>query len=190
MYLSRVTPATSLPVTLTEALMQCRIDDASSPDVTLVQGFLSAAVQMVGESAGRVMATETWAMSIPTPSGDVALPKSPVQAITSIEYYDAADALQAATVGDFYLFKDDDRAALRPKPGKSWPSASSRDDAVRITFTCGYTAIPAGLRTAILLTVGHLYENREAVITGRTGQELPFGVEAFVEQHRLKWVAA
>jgi len=47
-------------------------------------------------------------------------------------------------------------------------------------FTCGYGSaasdVPADIRQAALLIVGHLYENREAVIDTNGYTMLPMGV--------------
>ncbi|GAB1581732.1 head-tail connector protein [Phyllobacterium phragmitis] len=44
--------------------------------------------------------------------------------------------------------------------------------------------VPADLKEAILLLVGHLYENREASIVGLTAEEIPFGIWSIIDQHR------
>lgn len=188
MFLRRTVAATALAVSAADAKDHLRV--TASDDDYLVSGILAAAIDAVGEMSGRVLAQETWELSLASATGDVPLPKGPVIAVTGISYYDTSDVLQAATVADFYLFKDDDKAVLRPKPGKSWPGTITRDDAIKITFTAGYTAIPPALRSAVLLMLAHLYENREATITGATVAQLPLGVESLVSLYRLGWAAA
>jgi hypothetical protein len=56
----------------------------------------------------------------------------------------------------------------------TWPSVYPRPDAVQITYTAGYSStsspfnaasgVPAAVKSAILLTIGDLYENREGQI--------------------------
>lgn len=188
MQLSRTVPAVVPQVLIDDARMHLRVSD-DAEDV-LIGGIVAAAVDLIGEKSGRRLALETWEMRIPMPSGAVALPKSPVIAVTGIGYLDASETLQAANLADFDVFPDQDITTLAPKTGKSWPSAASRKDAIRITFTAGYTDIPDALKAAIMLTVGHLFENREAVIVGTSAQELPLGIETLVAVHRLGWAAA
>ncbi len=45
--------------------------------------------------------------------------------------------------------------------------------------------MPDAIRTGLLLMVGHLFENREAVILGSTPAELPLSVQFFLGQHRV-----
>jgi uncharacterized phiE125 gp8 family phage protein len=188
MLLRRTVAATVLPVTLGDALDQLRTDGTS--DGAYIQALIASACDLIGEMTGRVLGIETWVASCASVSGDFNLPKSPVLAVSSITYFDANDVQQPAIVGDFYLFASDDRSVLRPKSGKSWPSTITREDAVSITFTAGYEVLPPALRAAILLMVGHLYENREAVVADGKPEALPMGVEQLVGTYRLGWVAA
>jgi hypothetical protein len=44
--------------------------------------------------------------------------------------------------------------------------------------------VPPALVEAVLQTAAHFYENREAVLVGVTGAELPFGVASIVDGSR------
>lgn len=46
------------------------------------------------------------------------------------------------------------------------------------------TPLPADLRQAVLMLVGHYYENREASLVGVSAEEVPFGVREIIDQHR------
>ncbi len=48
----------------------------------------------------------------------------------------------------------------------------------------GQEEIPPALVEAVLQTAAHFYENREAVLVGVTGAELPFGVSDIVANYR------
>ena len=49
------------------------------------------------------------------------------------------------------------------------------------------STVPASLKQAVLLLVGHLYENREASLIGVNAQALPFGLWDIVNEHRNYW---
>jgi len=44
--------------------------------------------------------------------------------------------------------------------------------------------VPADLKQAVLMIVGHWYENREAYLVGITAEEVPLGIWSIVNQHR------
>ena len=59
---------------------------------------------------------------------------------------------------------------------------------MRIRFEAGYgppETVFAAIKATIKLLVGHLYENREAVITGRTAAKLPFAVNSSLWSYRV-----
>lgn len=189
MLLRQVTGPTVQPVTLAEAKDLAVIDH--NFDDTMVNAMIAAASRAVGEMAGRTLTAETWALSVC--SGivcDLHLPKSPVQTLDSITYFDADDVEQTVPVTDFYLFKDDDRAFVRPKSGVAWPIANTlRADAISVTFTAGYTTCPPNLKHAVKMMIAHLYDNRQAV-TEDGANEIPMGVRDFIALDRIGWVTS
>lgn len=185
MLLNRTVAPTTTIVGLADAKDHLRVTDATED--FYIGTLLSAADATLEEMTGRAILPQTWAMSVDSVSGTLALPKVPVTAISSIAYYDANNAAQIATIDDFYLFKDDDRAWLEPKPGMSWPTLYARADALTVTFTAGYAAIPSTLKHAALLLVSQWFEHRG--MTG-DGREVPFAVTHLVGLHRTGWVCA
>lgn len=187
MILRRVSAAGTPLVTLSDAKAHLRV--TSSAEDALITALISAACDFIGEYSGRVLASETWKIMETGFFGLVKLPKSPVIAITEIGYYDTEGAAHVAVLGDFGLVSGDDWSYLAPNSGKSWPiSDTARLDGAWITFTAGYTVLPAALRQAVLLMVGHYYNNREAI--GVAQVELPLAVESLVHSYRLGWAAA
>lgn len=187
MILRRITPATAYPVPDTDALEHLRL--TANDETYLVHALVGSACDLIGEMSGRCLASEVWAASYSSISGKIKLPKSPVISVDSVTYYDQTDMVQSLPTTDFYVFLSDDHAEMQPKPGRQWPVTSTRDDAITITFTAGYAALPQALRAAVLLTVGHLYENRQASVVGMTVATLPLAVEELVSIHRLGWAA-
>ena len=60
---------------------------------------------------------------------------------------------------------------------QAWPETQTQPEAVTVVYTSGYnqTVIPDDIRQALLLMVGHLYANREAVVRGNIVNDLPLG---------------
>lgn len=183
--LLRRTSTSAAPVAAPVLLAHLRQPDE---EAGAIEAFRLAAHELVAETSGRVLGTETWALSIGEAPQRLDLPKSPVQSLVSITYFDAAGAVQTATLSDFHLFADDDRAVVTPKEGKAWPPLQRRDDAMTVTFTAGYTTLPPALNQAVLMVAAHLYENRSAVSDGAM-VEVPLAVQALTAIHRIGWAA-
>jgi len=114
------------------------------------------------------------------------LPYSPIQAVSSITYVDIGGTTQtwSSSLYDVDIYSKPGR--IRPKWGETWPSIRSQMNAIAMTYTCGYGAtaasVPAPIRQAMLLLIGHWYENREAVVIGNVlgFREIPIAVESLL----------
>ena len=178
------------PISLSEAKEHLRVD--GSDEDTLISGLISAAVSHVDADGvlGRAMISQTWAYWTRSSPGVVTLPMSPFQSLTSVEYYDADNALQSATASDFETRLAGDRVTLRPKSGKVWPPAYTREDAIKITYVAGFgaaaTDVPQSIRQALLLLIGHWYESRTAV-SEISMKEVPLAVGSLIGCERVGW---
>ncbi len=74
--------------------------------------------------------------------------------------------------------------------GDDWPSETLWTvNPIRVEFTCGYSSnssgLPGDITDAMLLMVGHMYENREDSIIGSQGLTLiPEGSKSLLYQYR------
>lgn len=123
------------------------------------------------------------------------LPFTPVRSLTSISYIDSTGA--AATLTDAALDTFNEPARLFPSFGGAWPTAQASVNSVVIEYLAGYTLptdatndtpLPPSILSAMLLLLGHLYENRENTTVGRAAniQEIPLGAEAFLVPYSLR----
>jgi len=185
----RVTAPATLPVTLTEAKAQCRVDH--SDEDTYIESLIRRAVALFdGEGElGRAMITQTWAQWVDQAPGWVRLKMSPFIALTSVQYYDDAGVLHTATLSDFETRLQGDFVICKPKEGFEWPAADARQDAIKITYTAGFgTAadVPETVKHAILLAVGHWYERRAAA-TDADLTDIQLGVDRLIGAERVSW---
>lgn len=194
MALSLVTAPDGEPITPEDAQAHLRVD--ADDDLALIQTLIVTAREYVETYTRRALLTQTWDLALDSfcdplyrcEDGSLRLPKAPVASITSITYIDGAGVSQTWSTDDW----DADlpsgpkamRARIYPAYEESYPSTRSQPNAVTIRFVAGYGAtgefVPASLRSAMLLLIGHWYAIREGVNVGNITSELPMGVEALL----------
>lgn len=182
--LVRVTPPAVTPVSLVEAKAHLRVDH--SDDDALITALIEAATgHLDGWTGilGRALINQTWRVDVPAWGYPLRLPLGPVQSVTSVAYWDVNNTDAVFAAERYSLHTDALGAAIHLNSGSSWPSVYSRQDAIRVTFVAGYglaaADVPAPIRQAILLLVGHWYANREAVVSGNF-EQLPLAVNALL----------
>lgn len=189
--LELVTAPTALPVSVTEAKAQMRVD--ASDDDALIGRLVDVAVSYVDVQGalGAAMITQTWAQWLGQNPGTVTLLLGPVQAVTAVKYYDVDNALQTDTLSNYNVLGTSTRTIVAPKPGFNWPTTYQRDDAIKIEYRIGYgdasTDVPENIRHAMLMLIAFHYENRETELIGTTSKTLPFGFEQMLGQSRNHW---
>lgn len=188
--LALVTPPAQEPVTLDEAKVHLRVDDDTED--AYIESLIAAAREWCENYQRRAYITQVRELQLDGfPRRPwIRLPRPPLQQVTAIKYV-RADGTEAIFDPSLYVVdtaSQPGRVLLAPEA--SWPSVDLQPGgAVRITYTCGYgdtpDTVPAGVRAAILLLVGHWYAHREAVITATVSKELEFAVTALLGQDRV-----
>ena len=182
------TVAPAVPaVALADAKAHLRVE--FSEDDSLIAGLVEAATAMVEGPAGIGVAlvTQTWRLDLdgylPLP---LELPLGPVQAVTGITYIDTDGDTQTLDPALYDVFTGSRPARIDKAFGAALPAVRRQLSAAQVTFTAGFGSaadIPADLQCAMLLMVGHLYHNRQAV--DRQMQVLPMGFASIVERYRV-----
>lgn len=160
----------------------------------VIQGYLDAAVALFDGPKGRLgraIMRQTWKHVCGGPEyGEAMLTAEPAEILT-ISYLDADEAPQVATLADYRVHTDGFYHWLIPATGKSWPTLADRSDALTITYTTGFADaadVPAPIKQAVQLLVGHWYKERETA-TAATLKEMPFAVEALLEDYKIGFAA-
>lgn len=163
------------PLTLAEAKAHLSVD-GTAHDATIAS-CAAAAREHVELITGRRMMPQDWELRLPRfpDCGEsLVLPYAPL-----IPYSGSADLISFVTVdkaGVSTAVPTTDYRVLAPTGPDAqraeivaidtWPTTDhSVPDAVRVQWRCGYvsaSAVPAALKTAMLLHLGDLFANREA----------------------------
>lgn len=189
-----ITPPAEELITLAEARLHLRLDAYDSPpthpDDSLVTSLITTARRWVEGYIGQSIGQQTLEIAMDRfPCGSVKLPYGPVSSVQFVRYTDGDDVTQEFTG---YTFNDyvepNELTALE------WPTVKDRTtNAAKVRYIAGYTRVgespsgfplPEPIKAAMLLVIGHLYENRENTTTARV-EELPMGAKALLTDYRI-----
>lgn len=200
--LKQTAAPTSEQITLADAVQHLRLDlDGGSPwpEESWLQTAIAASREAVEAYTGLLLAPQEVELGlagfpVDWHWGDVRQPgvsllTGPLLGVLGITYRDADDVEQELIDADFDVDDFARPPVLYPAFGVSWPAVSGARNCIRIRCRMGYTTrdgspddhpLPAALRHAMLLMLGHLYENRENT-TELKLIELPLGARSLCE---------
>jgi len=181
------------PVSLDEAKGQCRVD--ISTDDVLIQGLVQTAREMAETITRRALITQTWELVLDGfPDEDrLTIPLPPLQSVT-VKYTDADDVEATFSSASYVVDTYNEPGRIVLRSDATWPNVTLREaNGVAVRFVAGYgdaaADVPQAIRQAMLLMVGHWYENREETVATGNVQRIPLGIEALLWPYRvLRWL--
>lgn len=174
------------PLTRADAKLHLREDGADQD--ALIDALVAAAREVVEGATGRRLMPCTVVERLdgfPCDGGPIRPTVVPVRALTSIAYVDSDGATQTWDAADYRADLVSEPARIEPAYGGVYPTAREVVNAVALTYTAGYAdaaAVPAALKQAMLLLVGHWYANREAVSVGAAVYDVPQAVKLLLNR--------
>lgn len=182
------TPPESEPVSVAEAKMHLRV--SHDDEDALIGRLIEAAREWCEAYQCLCYISQTLEAYIDrVVPATILLPRRPVQSVVSITYIDKTEQTQTLDAEAYRV--DAISGIVRPSYGTSWPDVLPVSQAMTIEYIAGYgdaSVVPRSVKQAILLLVGHLYENRESEVIGTITSPLKFSVEALLSHNRDKWV--
>ncbi|MHC2573973.1 head-tail connector protein [Rhizobium leguminosarum] len=160
-----ITPAADAVVDLATAKQQCRVE--VSEDDALIEGFVAAATKHIEKTLDMALLKQTWRDYACRFSRCIRLSKGPIIGIVGVKYFDGDNVQQTVNASDYQMLVDAEGAYVAF--GSSWsaPRVYDRPDAVSVDYEAGVDTaerVEPQLRTAILLHLAFLYENREMAL--------------------------
>ena len=158
-----------------------------------IESQIKAVRKWCEELRGESFITQTWELSLndwPHKGNYIELPYSPLQTISTIKYYETDDTENTWSTDYYYENTNYNPGRAILKYSQTWPSETLRtSDAILIRYISGYGAtaasVPEEVKLAMLMMIGHFYENREATFD-RILREVPH-VKELLDINRRNW---
>lgn len=190
--LTRQTPPAVEPVTVAEAKAHLRVD--TSDDDTYIGTLITAAREWCEQYLDRTLVSTQWVMRFDSFPYEIELPRPPISnsgttTAVSLTYTLGDDSTATLSTATYRVDRNSTPGVVRQLRAGSWPGNLDDYNAVSVTWWAGYgsagSSVPAAIRHAILLLVGHWYESRSTVLVGSISKQLEFAVESLLSSQ--KW---
>jgi uncharacterized phiE125 gp8 family phage protein len=183
------------PLLLEEVKKHLRIGLDETNHDTVLLGLRRAAREFAENYTNRKLLPETWRAYYddwPDNNEDAfELPYAPLRSVASTGIVFTNSTNDSTTVSSTKWAID-----TASKPGRvvldynesEWSNdILHNNNPIQIDFACGYlsTQVPQSMKSAMLLIIGHYFENRENSIVGQTIMEIPEGAKALLAPYRV-----
>ncbi len=159
----------------------------------LVTATLTAAVSKIEDETRRAIMPQVWeaafAGSWPA-NTPVLLPRPRVMQVNSLLYTDTNGGQKPWLSWASQDLAEPAAVWLKDAPADVAAPAHDQDAVWRVNYQAGYAtaaAVPGALLAAIKLLAAHLFEKREATISGTMISEVPLGVRYLLDPYRVPW---
>ncbi|MCK9437463.1 MAG: head-tail connector protein [Synergistaceae bacterium] len=197
MRITTTTAPESEPVTLTEVKKHLRLatTDAEAAAYTseddLLNRLITVARTQAEQETGRAFITQTKTYYLDAWPDEtfIKIPYPTLQSATvTYRLEDDDDYDETLSTVDTDTVSEPGRLVLQPN--ESWPSdALYTDRPIKIVFDCGYgdaaANVPENIKSAILLKISDLYENRGEVVMGVSVSKIADAVDSLLRQYRI-----
>ena len=180
------TPPTTEPISLADVRIHLRID--THEEDAYITELVEAARNYVERYLDRSLITQTWTATFDTFFDDnLILRHGVVASVTSVTYLDNDGVQQTLSTDVYELARENGRQLIRLKFNQTWPAHRVHMDNITVVYVTGYgvaSDVPTAIQHAMLMLIGHWYENREAVLVGSIQTEYDLAVESLLSTYR------
>jgi len=184
------------PVTLAEVKSHLRLTTtaaeaaAYTTEDDLLDRLITVSRTQAEQETGRRFITQTLTYYLKQWPDEryIKIPYPPLQsAVVTYRLTDDDDYDETLSTADVDIASEPGRIILQPN--ESWPSGTLyTDKPIKVTYICGYglaVAVPENIKSAILLKISDLYENRGEIIVGVSVGRIEGAVDSILRQYQI-----
>lgn len=177
------------PVTLAEVQQHLRLGTLDATEQAEIEIMITSATELAEAFCNRSWRSGTSSAlfdSFPANDTTPLVINADIQTISGVGYYDTDHS--AATFASFRFVNSSGRSKIYPSFGSEWPSDSNEMPAsITVSYTTGDEAsVPSSVKSAVLLMVGDLYENRENSIVGTSSSPVQLTAERLLFPYKTR----
>lgn len=173
------------PLSTAEAKSHARVD--YDDEDSLIAEYVRTAREQLQHDCSRSPVVETRRFEFDAfPSGGcpIELRWAPIVSVSSVTYYDTANALQTWSTADYVTDLNSIPARILPVFGETYPLTYDRPHAVRVTAVCGHaTPFTVDATTNVLTWKGRTPTDDEVVRLTNSGGTLPTGLSSATDYY-------
>lgn len=167
------------PLAIEDARQHLRVWDTAE-DV-YIDSLIVAAREWCENYLRRSLVTSTWKQTLNRfpPCGVIEIARPNLISVESVQYVDGDGATQTLPSSQYAVDTHATPGRVMRGYGVTWPTirTSGTPNPVTINYTSGYGSsadnVPQSVKHAMLLMIGHWYENRETVVIGKAANHVP-----------------
>lgn len=183
------TDAGKEPVSLEEATQHLRVTEAD--DDSYILALINGATAYVETFTNRALINRTYQITFDGGFPNwFELPKPLLVSASSINYIDTDGISQLLAPSVYTVDTNSMPGRIVLAFSQSWPSTRDIINNITIVFVAGYGEdtddIPMPIKQAMLLLIGHWFENRSAVVIGITSKNLEITVQSLLLPYRVR----
>jgi uncharacterized phiE125 gp8 family phage protein len=180
-----VVPPAGSGLTLAELKSHLRVEPDQTADDADIAALAEVALAMIETDLHRAYALRTLEWVLPAWRPCLRLPIAPAVSVESVTYTDLSGAVRVLEPASYVVEVSGRSRAIVLRWGWCWPLLGQGERPIVVRYQAGGVPLPPPVRHAAKLLVGHLYDNREAVVGNAANVgELPLGVEALISAER------
>ena len=189
------TAATIKALTVAEA--KSHLNVTHTEDDSLISDYIDAATALLETRTNRCFVEQTRKCEMSgfddrryVRSRMIYPPRSPLNSVSSIVYLSDQNVSTTMPSSDYIVSSHDKPGRISEAYNATWPATYGVDNDVTVTYLTGSSTttagVPANVKQAIRMLVGHWYRNREAVLVGTVSAELSLGLDALLEAETVE----
>jgi len=179
------------PLSTADVKQHLNLASAVTAHDTRIAAMISAARKWCEDYTNRSFITTTWELSMdrfPYQQLAMFLPRPPLQSVTFVKYIDLQGTEQTWANTNYTVSTGREPGRIACNYQVIFPYSRYQADAIKVQYVAGYgdaaVNVPAGLKQAMLLLIGHWFEHRESVAQG-VWNEVPMATQSLLESYKV-----